>query len=561
MLLSWVFISILIDVAFIMFFDMVKRLISAIKDKFDQSANALKRLGSRRRKEPAKDAHTSYKSDGALTRTYFDVAVQVNESMLSKEDREFPLIISVGKDTPNYKASKVVLHQDNRRPEVIPEESSDNEKSIQKERTASSPSVGPKPVRKGSNRTESFAESLEGSKASSDSGSSKSKAVSWEQIDQDYDGKRTNSSAGTRTPTQSRASTATQGKKNDAQASAKVLELLSVSDRAAFETFRKLCAHNRLLDRPSGLGKRDLLEGVNDDVSLFRFFTARKCDIHEAYNQFQDAHVTREANDVLGFFDRMDVNDYEETRKLYPHWVGRRDKRGLPICIFDFGKLDAKTMNAYRRASASIHGMNIPKSEHAVSPELLRASVVYDSLVRFVLPLCSGAPGGPDPVHKTLQLVDITGIGVRQVWNLRGYVQDLARLLSRNYPEILDHVFIIGAPSYFSTIWGWVKNWADPGTVEKLQVLSQNEVLPTLKEFIDVSNIPTRFGGQFDYQIGMPFALDEAIARRLVWLPGSEEKFPMGSIKWVETGDGCKMAVAVGSQGGKERKVKLAVMR
>ena len=100
-------------------------------------------------------------------------------------------------------------------------------------------------------------------------------------------------------------------------------------------------------------------------------------------------------------------------------------------------------MNAYRKASASIHGMKIDsKLEHATSPELVRAMAIYDHLTRFVLPLCSGSPGGPDPVHKTLHLVDVTGIGIRQVWNLRSYVQDLSRLLSRNYPEILDHVFV-----------------------------------------------------------------------------------------------------------------------
>lgn len=77
-----------------------------------------------------------------------------------------------------------------------------------------------------------------------------------------------------------------------------------------------------------------------------------------------------------------------------------------------------------------------------MSPELLRSFVVYDSLTRFVMPLCSGAAGGPDPMHKTLQLVDVTGIGIRQFWNMRAYVQDLARLLSGNYPEILDRVFV-----------------------------------------------------------------------------------------------------------------------
>ncbi|KAL8634615.1 MAG: hypothetical protein Q9228_007795, partial [Teloschistes exilis] len=168
-------------------------------------------------------------------------------------------------------------------------------------------------------------------------------------------------------------------------------------------------------------------------------------------------------------------------------------------------------------------------------------------------------------------------------------IQDLSRLLSRNYPEILDNVFVsaprifcpninaqshrlerqmltlviqlIGAPSYFSTIWGWVKNWVDPGTVDKLKVLSHAEVLPTLKEYIDVENIPTRFGGQLKYETGMGYDLDPVIARRLVWLSGSDNKFPKGPIIWVRTGDGCKMAVAIGTQHGKERMKKLAVIR
>ncbi|KAL8728360.1 MAG: hypothetical protein Q9181_005370 [Wetmoreana brouardii] len=551
----------------IMFFDIVKRLISAIKDRLYQSATILKRSSSRRTKVPSKDAETNCKPEHAPIVDYLDVGVQVNESMLFKEDREFPLIISMDKDTQSYKAAKVVIHQDSRRPEIIPEETSDDGSRIGEQQTASSSSVGPKSALKGSSRQGSSADSLASSKTSSDSGSSRSKKVSWEQVSVRREQEESNenladSTSGAGTPAQARGSDETQSKRVRTEVSGKVLELLPASDRTAFETFRRLCANKGLLDRPAGFGKRDLQEGVNDDATLFRFFTARKCDIHEAYNQFQEAHATREANDVLGFFNRMDVDDYEETRKLYPHWVGRRDKRGLPICIFDFGKLDSKTMNAYRRASASIHGMSIdPKAEHAVSPELLRSSVVYDSLTRFVLPLCSGTPGGPDPVHKTLQLVDITGIGIRQVWNLRSYVQDLARLLSRNYPEILDHVFIIGAPTYFSTIWGWIKNWVDPGTVEKLQVLSHAEVLPTLKEYIDLANIPTRFGGQFKYEIGMSYDLDPVIARRLVWPPGSEEKFPMGPVKWTQTDDGCKLAIAVGSQGGKERSQKLAVIR
>ena len=90
----------------------------------------------------------------------------------------------------------------------------------------------------------------------------------------------------------------------------------------------------------------------------------------------------------------------------------------------------------------------------------------------------------------------------------------------------------------------------------------QGEVLSTLREFIDVADIPTRFGGRFEYEPGMPYSLDPVIARRLVWKSGSTDNhLPRGPIKWVDSGDGSKMAVAVGSQGGKERREVLAVMR
>ncbi|KAL8815827.1 MAG: hypothetical protein Q9223_005075 [Gallowayella weberi] len=504
---------------------------------------------------------------------YLDAAVQVNESMLAKEDKglprfrqDIPAFRLDDDETSSHRSGKPVMHQNNRRPEVIHEEVVGDRSPKNERGTQSSSSVRPKSALKAVSQDSTSSDSFYSSKTSSDSGSNRSKQVSWEQgstrSERESSDTIKDPMVGAEGPPQRRPSSSSQSSKAPSKVSERVLDLLPLSSQTAFQTFRDLCASNGLLDRPIDLGKKDSAEGVCDETILFRFFTARKCDIHEAYNMFQGAHATRAANKSLSFFDCMDVEDFEESRKLYPQWVGRRDKRGNPICVFDFGKMDAKTVNAYRQASASIFGMRTESaSEHAVSPDMLRAFVVFDSLTRFVMPLCSGAAGGPDPVHKTLHLVDITGIGIRQFWNLRQYVQDLARLLSGNYPEILDTVFVIGAPSYFSTIWGWIKKWVDAGTVEKLRILPQGEVLPTLKEFIDIENIPTRFGGQFEYETGMSYDLDPVIARRLVWKSGSDNKLPRGPIKWVETGDGNKMAIAVGSQGGKMRKEKLAVLR
>ena len=90
-----------------------------------------------------------------------------------------------------------------------------------------------------------------------------------------------------------------------------------------------------------------------------------------AHKQFKEASLAREVNQLCSFYDDIDVHAYEETRYLvsslthrdhikakyvtqYPTWIGRRDKKGQPICMFDFGKLDSKTMAAFKESSAKI---------------------------------------------------------------------------------------------------------------------------------------------------------------------------------------------------------------
>lgn len=128
------------------------------------------------------------------------------------------------------------------------------------------------------------------------------------------------------------------------------------------------------------------------------------------------------------------------------HLSGRRDKSGQPICLYDYGKLDAKTMAAHRKSSSDMiylkSELEIPNS---VSTETLRAFAVYDHLTRFIMPLCTAVSqrsGRQSAITKMLCIVDISGIGLKQVWNLRHYIQDLAKLFATSYPEILSRVFV-----------------------------------------------------------------------------------------------------------------------
>lgn len=76
-----------------------------------------------------------------------------------------------------------------------------------------------------------------------------------------------------------------------------------------------------------------------------RFLRARKWIIQDAYQQFKDTEEWRKANQLEVLYDTIDVDAYEETRRLvrcampifltfangttvqYPQWTGRRDRR------------------------------------------------------------------------------------------------------------------------------------------------------------------------------------------------------------------------------------------
>ena len=135
-------------------------------------------------------------------------------------------------------------------------------------------------------------------------------------------------------------------------------------------------------------------------------------------------------------------------------------------------------------------------------------------------------------------------------------------MLSTGYGILLKpSIQVIGAPSYFPRIWGFIKSWIDPVTASKLVILSQSEVLPTLTEYIDLGNIPTEFGGDLNFDPGMPPLIDTLIAERMSWKSVSNGTFPTGPLKWVVDVDGSPAAIAVGEANGKPRNDKFATWK
>lgn len=275
--------------------------------------------------------------------------------------------------------------------------------------------------------------------------------------------------------------------------------------------FKKLCEEKGYY-KSAG----DDAKPSHSDETMLRFLRARRFDVNGAWSQFKDTEEWRKDNAIEELYENIDVEAYDAARRMYPQWTGRRDRRGIPVYVFEIKHLNSKNMAAYNETLSAEATPETHKSSK-VPQRLLRLFALYENLLRFVMPMCSQLPrpNPESPIVSSNNIVDVSGVGLKQFWNLKGHMQDASVLATAHYPETLDRIFIIGAPAFFPTVWGWIKRWFDPVTTSKIFILSSSEVKPTLTSFMDPENIPKQYGGDLDWKWGdMPY-LDEP-ARELL---------------------------------------------
>lgn len=145
---------------------------------------------------------------------------------------------------------------------------------------------------------------------------------------------------------------------------------------------------------------------------------ARKFVPEEAFGQLKDTEDWRKENHIDALYETIDIEEYDTTRRLYPQWLGRRDKRGIPVYLFEVAHLDNKAVTANANSTEK-KGQSLPPSK--VPPKMLRLFALYENLCRFVLPLCSTVPDRPypeTPISQSSNIVDISNVGLRQFCTL-----------------------------------------------------------------------------------------------------------------------------------------------
>ncbi|QSZ34577.1 hypothetical protein DSL72_006171 [Monilinia vaccinii-corymbosi] len=333
---------------------------------------------------------------------------------------------------------------------------------------------------------------------------------------------------------------------------------LSTEEEAALNNFKFLCTENGVYKPGNGNDEPP----SHEDATLLRFLRARRFVVADAYQQFSATEEWRKENELDQLYETIDLEQYEETRRLYPQWIGRRDRRGIPVFLFEVSYLTGKRMSAYEKSAVETHAET--KGDGKTPGKFLRLFALYENLTRFVMPLCTVLTDRENPhtpITQSNNIVDISGVGLKQFWNLRGHMQNASSLATAHYPETLDRIFIIGAPSFFPTVWGWIKRWFDPLTTSKIFIINHNELRSTLEAFIEPRNIPKKYGGELDFEFGDMPTLDPALAAVISWNEGAEA-FPGGPMYWVNTKDQESIqAIAVGSKDKKQRREEVCTVK
>ncbi|KAE9402330.1 CRAL/TRIO domain-containing protein [Gymnopus androsaceus JB14] len=276
---------------------------------------------------------------------------------------------------------------------------------------------------------------------------------------------------------------------------------LTSEQSAALLQFKSKLIESKLYTPPSDDNTQP---ASHDDVTLLRFLRARKFDPLKAYKQFADTETWRTKHDVDRLFKEFDPVEFEDARRFYPRWTGRRDKDGRPIYV-------------YRIASVG----KIQQELNAIPAErrYQRIIALYEAMCGYVLPLCSKLPHPTEtPISSVTTIIDLEDVSFGTMWSLRNHLQEASHLATANYPETLNVTAVVNSPSFFPKIWSWISNWFDEGTRNKIYVLG-NDPGPMLYKIIDKKDLPKTYGGELEWVFGDVPLLDEDTVQEIGVMP------------------------------------------
>ncbi|EMD39747.1 hypothetical protein CERSUDRAFT_112035 [Gelatoporia subvermispora B] len=293
---------------------------------------------------------------------------------------------------------------------------------------------------------------------------------------------------------------------------------LSPDQDRAFAAFKKALTDAGLYTPPIERDGAVEKPASHDDITLLRFLRARRFDPPKAVKQFSDTEAWRRQHDVEALYASFPSDEFELSRRFYPRWTGRRDRNGRPVYVYRLASLQGELVKELGTVPAE--------------RRYQRIVALYELMVRFVLPLCSALPHAEQdtPISDVTTIIDLSAVSLGTLWTLRSHLGEASTLAKAHYPETLGTIAVLHAPSFFPTVWGWIKGWFDPGTRAKIHIVAADpsgRAPAELTALIAPSDLPQPYGGELPWRFEDPPALDEQAAAAL----GGQ--LPRGPVEWV----------------------------
>lgn len=218
------------------------------------------------------------------------------------------------------------------------------------------------------------------------------------------------------------------------------------------------------------------------EVPLCRFLRARGWNVAQAREMWNKSVEWKRSIDLDGLLRNFEFEEGDKVAKagwqMYFHKV---DKLGRPIFIQDLAGLDPNTVWTVTTPDRIIENF----------------AVTLENAVRYRYRACTEATKDSRLIEDNLMILDVSGLGMSTFWNFKAQLQQLLSVLDNNFPELSGRVQIINAPWLFSTIWGYLKGWLPPNTVDKIDITG-SDYQGVLLQFIDRENLPKKMGGACD---------------------------------------------------------------
>ncbi|MCJ1392703.1 hypothetical protein MMC18_005574 [Xylographa bjoerkii] len=300
-------------------------------------------------------------------------------------------------------------------------------------------------------------------------------------------------------------------------------DTLSATQLAALNELKSLCRTKNVYWN-TGDQEGSRIPPSNDDVTLLRYLRARDFSPQAAFKQYNGTVTWRRKLALDEMYRTAEIAHFEAIRRLMPQWTGRRSRNGVPVFVYSVSKTRPEDLLTTSKKDPSLSSVFLP-AEYST---------------QFVQPLCARMH-----VNRTMPcsifIIDLTGVGVKHFWNLRAHLQKASTMATSHYPESVDKIFILGAPSFFPAVWGYINKWFEPNLTSKISVLATSDAKAVLTKHIDVEDLPVSYGGTVAWEYGMSPNLDEE-ARDM--LGSFADNWIEGPIRYAPREDGDEILAA-----------------